>query len=246
MMKSTIQETITYTCHVCKSAHIVRNGTNRYGKAQYHCKDCGAYRVLKPKLTSSEIEQQTVLRACLERSSLRGVERIFDVARQTVAQWIKAHVQKLPDIKDLLLPAESGDVLELDEIWGFVLKKAHTRWLWTAMCRRTRQIVAFVIGDRSKATCLRLWFEIPDEYKHCHTFSDFWRAYQHVFPAETHNSVGKETGESAHMERWNNTLRQRVGRYVRRTLSFSKSDEYHSLFTRWFILQYNSGLSLTI
>jgi len=77
----------------CKSTTIVRNGTNRYGKAQDHCKDCGVYRVLKPKLTSSETEQQTVLRACLQRSSFRGVERIFDMARQTVAQWIKTHVE---------------------------------------------------------------------------------------------------------------------------------------------------------
>ena len=68
-----------------------------------------------------------------------------------------------------------------------------------------------------KATCLHLWESIPDEDKHCHTFSDFWHAYQHVFPAETHHCVGKETGETAHMERWNNTLRQRVGRYVRQT-----------------------------
>jgi len=57
--------------------------------------------------------------------------------------------RQLPEIKERLVPAESGDVLELDEIWSFVFKKAHTRWHWTAMCRRTRQIVAFVIGDRS-------------------------------------------------------------------------------------------------
>ena len=56
-----------------------------------------------------------------------------------------------------LLPAEAEDVLELDEVWSFVLKKADKRWLWTAMCRRTRQIVAFVIGDRSEATCRLLW-----------------------------------------------------------------------------------------
>ncbi len=47
------------------------------------------------------------------------------------------------------------------------------------------------------------------------------------------------------MERWNNTLRQRVGRYVRQTLSLSKSDVYHHLVTKWFIVQYNLGLSLT-
>ena len=40
-------------------------------------------------------------------------------------------------------------------------------------------------------------------------------------------------------ERWYNTLRQWVGRYTRRTLSFSKADRYHELVTRWFILHHN-------
>jgi len=241
-----IQETKTFECRVCKSTNIVKNGTNRCGTAQYHCKDCGTYRVLSPKPAYSEIDKQMVLRASLERCSLRGVERIFDITRQTVVRWINTHIQKLPAVADTLLPAFPVDVLELDEVWSFVLKKAGPRWLWTAMCRRTRQIVAFAIGDRSKATCLRLWKAIPDTYKHCQTFSDFWTAYQHVFPAETHHCVGKETGETAHMERWNNTLRQRMSRYVRQTLSFSKCDSAHQMFTQWFIVQYNMDISLTI
>jgi insertion element IS1 protein InsB len=39
--------------------------------------------------------------------------------------------------------------------------------------------------------------------------------------------VGKQTGETAHVERWNNTLRQRLARFVRMTLSFSKSVVMH-------------------
>jgi hypothetical protein len=41
--------------------------------------------------------------------------------------------------------------------------------------------------------------------------SDFWEDYQKVFPSNTHQCVGKESGETAHVERWNNTLRQRLG-----------------------------------
>ncbi|HYU72726.1 MAG TPA: IS1 family transposase [Ktedonobacteraceae bacterium] len=40
---------------------------------------------------------------------------------------------------------------------------------------------------------------------------------------EQHTAGGKETGETAHVERWNNTLRQRLARFVRKTLYFSKS-----------------------
>jgi len=81
------------------------------------------------------------------------------------------------------------------------------------MCRRTRQIVACVIGDRSETTCRLLWQAIPEEYKPCQTYSDFWEAYINVFPEETHHSVGKESGQTNHMERWNNTLRQWNARY---------------------------------
>jgi hypothetical protein len=44
---------------------------------------------------------------------------------------------------------------------SFVLKKAHHFWIWIALCRKTRQVVAYAVGDRSKRTCLRLWEAIP-------------------------------------------------------------------------------------
>jgi len=112
-----------------------------------------------------------ILRAYKERASMRGLERIFDITRQTVARWIKAIVRALPDLKDTLVPAQPGDVLEIDELWSFVLKKSRKHWLWTAICRRTCQIVAFVIGDRSERTCRCLWNKIPDKYKRCLSFS---------------------------------------------------------------------------
>ena len=46
---------------------------------------------------------------------------------------------------------------------------------------------------------------IPESYRRCHTFSDFWSAYEKVFDQETHRSVGKERGETAYMKRWNIT-----------------------------------------
>lgn len=122
-------------------------------------------------------------------------------------------------------------------------KRQTKRWLWIALCRRTRQVIAFVIGDRSQATCRRLWQRIPVAYRHCHSYSDFWEAYALVFPAETHRSVGKQEGQTNHVERWNNTLRQANARYVRKSLSFSKSDYFHELVTRLFIVRYNSTRS---
>ena len=248
IMRHMIQETITYTCHSCGSINIIKNGTNKCGNQQYHCKDCQVYRVLKPTVQAQVQQKEQVVQAYQERVSLRGLQRIFGVHRHTAWQWVQAHISRLPDLVETLLPAQADDVLELDEVWSFVGQRAEKRWLWTAMCRRTRQIVAFVIGDHSEATCRRLWQAIPKAYRRCRSYSDFWKAYAAVFPAQSHESVGKESGQTAHMERWYNTLRQRLGRYTRKTLSFSKKDANHSLVTRWFITEHNMQmleLSLT-
>jgi IS1 family transposase len=112
-----------------------------------------------------------------------------------------------PDANDV-----DATVLELDELWSFVLKKTNQAWIWIALCRKTRQVVAYVVGDRGQTTCRRLWEAIPSAYRTGHCFTDFWAAYQAVIPKEQHDAVGKETGETAHVERWNNTLRQRLAR----------------------------------
>lgn len=41
----------------------------------------------------------------------------------------------------------------------------------------------------------------------------------------------------AYMERWYGRLRQRLSRYVQRTLSFSKSEAMHPMVTKWFIVE---------
>ncbi len=48
-----------------------------------------------------------------------------------------------------------------------------------------------------------------------------------VFPSKRHQSVGKGSGKTSYIERFNCTLRQRVSRLVRKTLSFSKKLENH-------------------
>jgi hypothetical protein len=77
---------------------------------------------------------------------MRGVERAIGVSRHTLATWIKKKVALSPTIEETLLSVQPGDVLELDEVWSFIQKCANKRWLWTAICRRTRQIVAAVGG----------------------------------------------------------------------------------------------------
>ena len=60
-----------------------------------------------------------------------------------------------------------------------------------------------------------------------------------MIPEERHEATGKEEGETSHLERWINTLRQRLSRFVRKTLSFSKSRQMHHCCLKLFIHRYN-------
>jgi IS1 family transposase len=180
-----------------------------------------------------------VQRGLLERLSLRGVERVLGICRRTIQRWLVHWMAAVPSLETGLLPARLEDVLELDELWSFVGKKTEQRWVWLALCRRTRQVVAYWVGDRSQESALELWLRIPRHYRHCASVSDGWTAYAAVFNAQTHRSLQDPNGETNHVERWFNTLRQRLSRFVRKSLAFSKRDDLHEGLLRLFIDDYN-------
>jgi len=142
-------------------------------------------------------------------------------------------------LENTLLPALPEDVLEVDEVWSFVGNKHNRVWIWLALCRRTRQIVAWWYGTRDTFDCKMLWHKVPESYRHCFCFSDQWDAYGKVLPREQHRACPKKEGQTNHVERFNLTMRQSVARLVRKTLSFSKRLLPHLRALRHFLVQYN-------
>lgn len=84
-----IQAKITYHCSHWQSENIVKNGHNPKGKQQYRCKHCGRGGVLNPPVPYTETEKERIINAYYERPSMRGIERVFGVTRQTLAVWLK-------------------------------------------------------------------------------------------------------------------------------------------------------------
>ena len=146
---------------------------------------------------------------------------------------------QLPDLKKTLVVPQPLDNLELDEVWSFVRRKGQRAWVWIAVSFQSRQVIAMVIGDRSAKTCRKLWERLPEPYRKLTTYTDFWKAYESVVPDEQHKPCKKGSGLTNAVERFNLTLRQRVGRMVRKTLSFSRSWAMHLLCLRLFIDSYN-------
>jgi len=64
-----------------------------------------------------------------------------------------------------------------------------------------------------------------------------------VLPGKRHRAVGKKSGETNHIERLNNTFRQRISRFVRKSLSFSKKMDNHIGAIWYFIHDYNAQLA---
>jgi transposase-like protein len=78
-----------YTCRVCESKNIVKNGNTKYGQQKYHCKDCNAYKVLEPIQKYTEEKKEEIIRAYQERPSMRGIQRIYGTCREALANWLK-------------------------------------------------------------------------------------------------------------------------------------------------------------
>ncbi|NEO71793.1 MAG: hypothetical protein F6K52_20530 [Moorea sp. SIO3H5] len=86
-------------------------------------------------------------------------------------------------------------------------------WIWLAIDQQTKEIVGAYIGDRTCESANKLWKSFPPVVRQCAVcYTDFWEAYQTVIPKKRHKPVAKKTGKTNHIERLNNTLRQRISR----------------------------------
>ena len=228
-------------CPHCQSARVSKNGHTPRGRQNYRCFGCNRQFLENAHpVVYSAATKAIILRALTERMSVRGAERTFHVSRQKIATWLEEAAADGADDPPKAPPVDSQIVLELDETWRFIGRRKANVWLWVALERRTRRIIGWVSGDRSEKTAQQLWERLPAAYRaQSHCYTDFWRAYACVVPPEHHTACGKEQGQTTPIERWNTTLRQRVGRFVRDTLSFSKCARMHVAALTWFIHCYN-------
>lgn len=149
-----IQDIVTYQCPDCGSVDLVKNGHDYKGSQKFHCKNCNRYGILQAQKGYCDTQQTVVKRAVLGRNSLHGIARIFNLSRHTINRWLQTQLKQVPILASSLVPSDIGDVLELDVLWSFVGNKAQERRLLLALCRRTRQVIVYGVGDRSENSAL--------------------------------------------------------------------------------------------
>src|SRR5215467_10361313 len=234
-------------CPACGSERFKRNGHLQTGQQNHQCKACGRQCVLQADNRIMNEEQCTFVERILrEKISLHGICRAGDVSLRWLMGFMVARFAALPAHLHVLPVAAPREVLigrlevEADEMWSFVAKKANKQWVWIAMDTQTRQIIAFHVGDRSHESAQQLWANLPAVYREqamCYT--DQYAVYTGIIPAAQHKAITKHARKTNHIERFNNTMRQRVSRLVRDTLAFSKKLANHIGAIKYFICHYN-------
>jgi IS1 family transposase/transposase-like protein len=231
-------------CPKCNSEKTIKNGATRSGKPKCQCNDCGRQFVENPE--SNQISQETidlVDRLLLEKIPLAGISRATEVSESWLQNYVNNKYEAIPkEVAAKKKEITKGSLtIECDEMWSFVGQKDNKVWIWLAIDLHTKEIVGVFIGDRSKKGAKGLWDSLPPVYRQCAVcYTDFWDAYGVIFPSNRHRAVGKHTGKTNHIERFNCTVRQRVSRLVRKTLSFSKKIENHIGAIWNFVHHYNA------
>jgi IS1 family transposase len=108
-------------------------------------------------------KQIAVISALAEGSSIRSIERMTGIHRDTIMRLGVKVGQGCTRAMDATMRDLSCERLEMDEIWGFIGKKdMHVRpgddpqlgnvWTFCAIDADTKLVPAFKVGDRSQAT----------------------------------------------------------------------------------------------
>ncbi|MEG4065448.1 IS1 family transposase [Microcoleus sp. SVA1_A1] len=231
-------------CPKCESTQIIKYGLTHYGKPRFRCQKCGRQFVENPsRQPIDEATRILVDKLLLERLALAAIARITGVSKRWLQFYVNKKYAQITQEVEVTKKNCGKLVIQLDELWSFVGNKQNKQWIWLALDMDTREIVGVWIGDRSRCSAKKLWQSLPSVYRQCAVcYTDFWEAYAQVLPSKRHKAVGKETGKTSYIERFNNTLRQRVGRLVRKTLSFSKKLENHIGAVWYFVHHYNALL----
>ena len=175
-------------CPRCGEADYKKNGQTHYGKQNYQCRRCAREFVMElDRKPVSEEKEEYVRKLLLERISLRGICRAVGVSLDWLLSYLVSLYEDLPEHLNVSLEHADNNVIiqrlevEADEMLSFVGNKKNKQWIWLAMDAKTRQVIAFYVGDRSKRSARELWKAIPDCYKQKAIFhTDKYDSYQGI------------------------------------------------------------------
>lgn len=201
-------------CTKCNGI-AVKNGFQ--GKIQrYKCKLCDKKFQLDFTYKAYNVTvNDSIIILLKEGCGIRSIARILRISKNTVLARIISIGEKLK-AKPLL---QKGCSYEMDEIWTFIGDKNNVAWITYAIEKKSRNVVGFVLGSKTKENIQPLVNElILSVPKHIYTDG------LNIYPALIPNTIHKRFQYCTNIiERNNLTLRTHLKRLSRRTICFSRS-----------------------
>ena len=111
---------------------------------------------------------------------------------------------------------------EVDELWSFIGNKDNVSWITYVIEKQTRNVIDFIVGrkttDNIRPLINKLLLLKPKRI-----YTDRLNIYPSLIPQEIHKRFQYCTNR---IERKNLTLRTHIKRLSRRTICFSRKQEY--------------------
>lgn len=177
-----------------------RFGKNRNGSQRFRCDVCAktftdatTQPVDKRKL---DAEKATlVLRMILEGTSVRSIERLTEVHRDTILDLMVAVGEKCESFLARTIRDVPSKLVEGDEIWGFCHCKQKTAdrkgysdevgdvWTFVGIDRQTKLVLTFHVGKRSQADTIKFSLKLKAATTgHFQLSTDGFPSYAAVVP----------------------------------------------------------------
>jgi insertion element IS1 protein InsB len=202
-------------CKYCRE-FCVKAGKQKNGRQKYFCKHCKKYQQSDYAYFVYTYElKRWIPRLLCNGVGIRGMAKVLKVSANTV---IKIILKVAGQIIKPAIPLNRHS-FEMDELRTYVGNKENQCWVAYALCSRTKQVIDFVVGKRSKRT-LRTVVDtlLLSGVKTIRT--DRLNIYQALIPSARHMANAYNIN---HIERNNLNLRTHLKRLSRRTICFSKS-----------------------
>ncbi len=180
-----------------------KHGKDRNGNQRFRCLACGkTYTEPKDKplgvMRLSEEKALMCLNLLVEGMSIRSVERVTNVHRDTIISLLKTVGKKCLAIQETLIKNVKVTDVQADEIWAFIGMKQKTAneygldesdkvgsfYTFTAIESRSKLIVAWHLGKRTEQDTLifldKLYNAIDGATNRFQMSTDGFRGYEHT------------------------------------------------------------------
>ena len=184
------------TCHNCQTA-CKRFGRHRNGLQRFRCRSCRKTFTEEHEKPLDEMRLApdravTALQLLLEGMSVRSVERVTEIHRDTILKLLVLAGKRCQQLMHERIQNLNVTDVQADEIWGYVFKKEGHKWdheketegIGDAYCfigieRETKLVLAWHLGKRDAANTDKFVHKLAlaTSQQRYQLTTDGWKAY---------------------------------------------------------------------